>query len=590
MTTKFAVETIFKAVDNMTGPLNKMIGPLNRIGRSAKALKKPFDTIGRGVIKLSKVAGVAGVAAVSALTVALNKSADQADRLAKLSRRLDFDIESLQQWQFIAEQSGVSTELLNKSLGAFSKRLGEAKGGTGPLVSGLKKLNPELLEQLNATRSIPEAFDLYIKAIRSADSATEKAALANAAFSRSGLELVQISHNSEKALSEMMREMTENGLITQEAAEGAEDYKDAMNSLRRSIRGAIQVAVLPLAKTLTPLVQQFREFVVTNKDLIRQKLVKFVESAVSAFRRLIAIARESDVLHKVLSTTSILVGKLASFAKYLAENWDKVATAVKWAVGVYITLQATVLLTNAAMAAAVIGTKAIAAAQWAWAAATGAMNAVLATARAAMLALNIAMYANPIGLVIAAIAALTAVVVAAIVYWDDITAALGRAWSAFKEAGIWADVVVGAIALMTGPIGWLTGAAILITKHWKPIKGFFAELWGGVVEIFNSAINWIMGAIDSVIGAVERVINAGRAVTDFIGITDEDAEAPPSERGTPPLTAGAGVAGPMDGVMQTLITGQSSAEVTLRNETNAKAEVSQQRGPMNLQIANSGAF
>lgn len=590
MATKFAVETIFKAVDNMTGPLNRMAKRVDGLGRSAKALKKPFDAIGRGVGKLTKVAGVAGVAAVSALTVALNKSADEADRLAKLSRRLDFDIESLQQWQFIAEQSGVSTELLNKSLGAFSKRLGEAKSGTGPLVSGLKKLNPELLKQLNATQSIPEAFDIYIKAIRSADSATEQAALANAAFSRSGLELVQISHNSAEAVASMAQEMAENGLITQDAAEGAEAYNDAMNSLRRSVRGAIQVAVLPLAKTLTPLVRQFREWVVTNKDLLRLKLGEFVEGALGSLQRLITTARESNTLHRAIATATTLAGKLANAAEYLAENWDKVATAVKWLAGVYVTLHATVLLTNTAIAAAVIGAKAIAAAQWAWAAATGAMSTVLATARAAMLALNIAMYANPIGVVIAAVVALTAAVVAAVAYWDDITAAIGRAWAAFKEAGAWADVVAGAVAVVTGPLGWLIGAAALITKHWAPVQGFFTELWAGVVEIFSSSIDWIMGAVDSVVGAVERVINAGRAVTDFVGITDEEPDATPATRAASPLTAGAGVAGPMDGVMRTLITGQSSAEVTLRNETNSSAEVTQRSGGMNLNIMSSGGF
>lgn len=586
MATKFAVETIFKAVDNISGPLGKMTKRMGALNRAALKLRAPFDGVARIAKKIATIGAVGGAAAVGAITVALGKAADEADRLAKTSRRLDFDIGALQQWEFIAEQSGVSTELLNKSLGAFSKRLGEAKAGQGPLVSGLKKLNPQLLKQLQQTDSVSDAFELYIKAMRSSESATEQAALANAAFSRSGLSLVNISHNSADAIAAMQKEMTENGMITQESAESAEAYNDAVNSLTRAIRGAIQVAVLPLAKLLTPLIRDVRAWVAVNKDLIRVGLEKFLRKVLAVAKRVFDAFRDGEAAQDVLKGMATLAGKAAEAAVYLGQNWEKVTSVVKWLVIAYASLQAVILATSAATSAAVTASKAITVATWAWNAASVAMNAVLATGRAAMLALNIVMYANPIGLVIAAVVALTAAIAAAIYYWDDITAAASRLWETFLEAGPTTDLIVAAISILTGPLGWLASAALLITKHWEPIKGFFAQLWADVVTIFKSAIDWIMSAVDSVMGAVDSVISAGRAVTDFVGLTDEE----PAPAPLSPRSAGAAVAPPMEDVLKTIVATQSSAEVTLRNETNATATVSQQRGPMSLQIANSGAF
>ena len=190
MAGRFSVEAVFKAVDRVTAPVSRM---QNRVGKMTRAMTRGLRTANRALNsvirgfkraagRVLKFGGLLTGAVITGGILKLNQLAEAADKLVKQSRRLDFPIEDLQEWKFIAEQSGVSTELFDNSLGAFSKRLGEARAGMGPLVSGLKNLNPELLKQVTAAESIPEALDLYVKAMRDADSATEKAALANAAF------------------------------------------------------------------------------------------------------------------------------------------------------------------------------------------------------------------------------------------------------------------------------------------------------------------------------------------------------------------------------------------------------------------------
>ena len=130
----------------------------------------------------------------------------------------------------MANQPGISTELFDKSLAKFTKTVGEARSGTGTLITILKKANPELLKQLVAVDSLGEAFDLYLKAIRDTPNALDKAALATAAFGRTGAKFINITENSAAQINKPMEEMRKNGLMTEEQAADADDWNDAMNS------------------------------------------------------------------------------------------------------------------------------------------------------------------------------------------------------------------------------------------------------------------------------------------------------------------------------------------------------------------------
>ncbi len=292
MAGRFSVEAVFKAVDRVTAPVSRM---QNRISKMTRSMTRGLRNVNRALGKVSKI-GMAGIrsgailatAAVAALAVALNSATSKADALAKQSRRLQFPIEELQEWKFVAEQSGVANTLFDASLGAFSKRLGEAKNGIGPLVSGLKKLNPELLAQITSTDSIAEALDIYIKAIRASDSATEQAALANAAFSRSGLTLVDIAKNSAAQIEALKIEQRENGNVTMEQAVNAEAYGDAMNALSRTMTGFINAVLLPMTPLLTELMLEFRQWALANKDIVASDILKFGRDLVENFGEIVS--------------------------------------------------------------------------------------------------------------------------------------------------------------------------------------------------------------------------------------------------------------------------------------------------------------
>ena len=548
MAGRFSVEAVFKAVDRISAPVSRM---QNRIRKMTRSIARGLRTANRAVGRMASGLGrglrrgaVVATAAVAGLTLAIDSVANRADKLAKESRRLQFPIKDLQEFQFVAEQSGVTNELLSNSLGAFSKRLGEAAGDMGPLVSGLKKINPELLAQLKASDNVGQSFEIMIDAIRSADSATEKAALANAAFSRSGLALVNIADNSAEAIRKLRLQQRENGVITMGQAIAAEAYVDASNALKKTLTGFMQTVILPLLPLLTRLTKSFREWALSNKDIVAEDIFKYGRQLVDNFNDIV------DVMKK------IGIGLLVFFA---------LSAALKTVV---------LVMTVASLAMTLMGGP-------------------------------IALLVLGIFLLIAAIIAVvywwdeikSAVLEFADAVVNKVITVFKSLVTAFKNSGDSMSVLVAGIALLMGPIGWLIGAAALIFKHWEPIKEFFADLWTGVVDIFDSAMNKIMSVVDRVKGAAADIVNTisniGSGVGDFFGFGSDEAEtgAPDGSAGAGNARTGPQIISPQERTARTIEESRtsSSAEVTIRDATGRAEVTSGSMGP-GLSLRSSGAF
>lgn len=284
MAGRFSIEAVFRAVDKVTAPVTRM---QNRVGkfirkmeRGLRSVNRVLDKTIRGLASGARVAlkfgGAAVAAGVTAAALAINKVATAADDLAKRTRRIDFPIEEFQEWQFVAEQSGIAQELFDKSMEKFVKTVGEARAGTGTLVTILKKTNKPLLRQLLATKNSADAFDIYVQALRSTENVLDRTALATAAFGRTGAKFLNITEQSSDAIAALRKEQRENGVITAQQAKEAEKYNDALNSLKRSLFGLLQTVILPMLPKLTETLRVWREWVVANKEMVASRVFDFL--------------------------------------------------------------------------------------------------------------------------------------------------------------------------------------------------------------------------------------------------------------------------------------------------------------------------
>ncbi len=295
MAGRFTVEAIFKGVDRVTKPVRRMQANVQKFTRGAirglKAVGRAAAFVGRtmrkGFTAGFKIAGIA----VAATALLVRQFTKEADDLAKQSRLLDFDIEQLQLWKFAAGQAGLSTENFDKALEGFLKRTGEARAGTGSMITLLKQQNPELLKNIIATKTSAEAFELLIEGLRNTEGATNKLALANAAGGRSASKLILLAKLDRKEREKLFAEMRENGVITKIQAKLAEDLTDAWTSMTLAMKGFRNDVLEPLLPMLTEAAGSIRQWAIDNKGLVSGKFKDFLKFVVNNFSAIVDEAK-----------------------------------------------------------------------------------------------------------------------------------------------------------------------------------------------------------------------------------------------------------------------------------------------------------
>ena len=173
---------------------------------------------------------------IAGTTVAVQKTAEMGDQYAKASRQIGMTAETLQELEFAAKDSGVSN--LQGSLQKLQIQMNQVRSGTGALTKALEGNNDVMLAQIKGAKNNEEAYKLVLKAIREAPDEFKRAEIAQAAFGRSGQDIILMAMQGEEALENLREEARKYGIISNDAAEASERYMDAQTRLKSALEGA----------------------------------------------------------------------------------------------------------------------------------------------------------------------------------------------------------------------------------------------------------------------------------------------------------------------------------------------------------------
>ena len=218
-----------------------------KLSATTKRMKKNADVVTNA---FKRLVPVVTIAALGRLT---KQAFSGADALAKLSSQTGLGVVALQKYQFAASQSGVSQEQFNSAIGAFGKRIGELKAGTGGLFTILNKTDKAFAEQLRTTTDLDSAFRLVTDKIAGMKDATNQAALSSAAFSRGpGLAMVNFAKQGTINIDALGDSLARTGgILTEEMAKGAEEANDAVDLLTTAIDVGLKKVLISIAPLIT---------------------------------------------------------------------------------------------------------------------------------------------------------------------------------------------------------------------------------------------------------------------------------------------------------------------------------------------------
>jgi hypothetical protein len=514
MAKRLKIETIFKAIDRVSAPIRRMQSRVQRFARRVKRSLRSVDRvtskIARGLAVGMKRGAILAAAAIGTVVVATTRLTAEVDKLAKLTRRLDFPIEQFQEWRFVAEQSGLTTDEFGVAVSKFAKTLGELRSGYGTMYENLRRIDPAFTRQMRQTNDTSEAFEMYIDRIRQTPNALDRAALATLAFGRSGAKLINIAGTSAEQIEKLREEMRQNGVVTAEQAKMAEAFNDALNSLKRAGLGFLQGVLLPMLPMVTKHIRAFREWAIANREIIATKIQDFIQKVIDNFGE----------ITKWLKRIAIAIGVFFAFAG-----------AVKVLIGVMEVLN--VIMMANPIGLIVAGVAALAgmiAAAFIWGKKIKALFDELPTPIKAFV-LFVTALSGPFAIFLAAVVMLRVhfekVKRVALVVFKAIGRAaratfdfIEKVWAPIEDffVSLWNNVVnifQSAINFLitTGPISWLIGAVLAIKRNWTFIAIVFEALWETVKTIFGNAVQTIIdGPVAWIVEAVEPIATIWRAL------------------------------------------------------------------------------
>lgn len=481
MASKFTVSTVFAAIDNMSTPLQKMNLGVERLGEGVtKAKKKISESMGAtgaimgGVAAAATSMAIAAGAAMYKLAVDVSTAGDE---IAKTARYLGMTSDSLQEFRYMGELSGVAISEMDNALMKLTVNLGK---GTKEVDDSLSLMGLTV-EQLKAAGP-DEVMNLLADGMQRVKDPTDRARIAVALFGRSGVKMVNVLSSGRDGMAQMAQEAHSLGYVMDSelltASEQLNDDILRMKTTFKAVGNTMAAQFIPIVDRAVNKITEMSKAGRTGfasaftgiADVVGELFIQILPVLDSVFQVLAPVLTLITTLLKGLSPVFVMVGNII---QRLAPTIGLLAELLAVLLGPALEMAAYMIEPMVEMLAVLL---------WAL---TPIIKVVLIVAKTIMNAFN--SLPGP---------------------------------------------VKGAIMILLGVMNPIMGFPLVIAGAWQILKtiipsvidgiiiaasflgDFFKGLWTGIVDTFDKAINFIMVLLEPLFS----VLDVAAKGLEFLGI------------------------------------------------------------------------
>jgi len=254
----------------------------------------------------------AGTAAISALVVQTNKETAE---LGNLAKSVGLSAEALDALGGVVSNIGLNAENVVDLVEEMNNKFGEM-AGLGEMTAveeSLKILNLEFkdLQKLEPEKQFQEIIDAALKL----EDQQKAVAAVDMLLSGEANKIVGFLRDQGTTLDEILKRYKEINLLNEEAREGAERFNMIWGQLMTIVKSLTQLFSGLVGEAIAPLVDEFIDFVIQNKELIQVRVKQWVDTFVSVLKFLLSVLRNVfDILAPIVDR----LGGLKNTFKLLA--------------------------------------------------------------------------------------------------------------------------------------------------------------------------------------------------------------------------------------------------------------------------------
>lgn len=453
--TEYPLSLIIRAVDQATATVRGFSARLNTMAAPVRKLNTAFAGVGREAAALTRRVALMATAAGYGLYRITKSTIKVGDDLATVAKRVGLSVDAFAQLRFAAMQSDVEMEQFTKGMDYFNKTLGESKAGTGALTTLLKKSSPALLRQLKGTKSVEEALTLMTSAMVKIKDPSKRAALAAAAFGRSGQQIGVWLSEGGAQIDEMRKKYADLVGSQKDFAKQSSDLDNALRETEMAFEGLRSGIATGLFPAFGELSRALTRFLVKHR------------TSITAWAK-----RAGDSLTAWIEGGGLqrLGQSLSDIASSIAKVVDAIGGLRGVAIGIAAIMSSKLIISVLTLGKALVGVL------------IPALRVLIPLAPVAFRALT-----GPVGLLLTA---------AVMIY---------ARWKYFKL--FWQFNVIDPV--MAG--------AELVKGAWADVADFFSGLWDSIAAKVEAAIARITGAIQAVRSVASGIGEGAKSVAGSVG-------------------------------------------------------------------------
>jgi len=234
-----------KLVVRLSAEVTEFTSAMNK---AAYVAQSRMDAIARVTKVAAAAMATAMVVAVGAITIQLRKMIDQADEIGKTAQKVGVTTTALQELQYAAELSGVSSEELTASLAKLARQAAEGNKAFSAMSINVRDANGDIKSADRLMGEVADKFASY------ADGA-QKTALAQELFGKSGHQMIAMLNGGAKGLKDAADEAQSFGaILSNSTIVAATKFNDNITRLKTvftSLVYEIGNSVIPVIQRLT---------------------------------------------------------------------------------------------------------------------------------------------------------------------------------------------------------------------------------------------------------------------------------------------------------------------------------------------------
>lgn len=244
------LDALRREIVSTENDMKKYEGQLEEVSKASEdvaedtkeAEKNTFD-FGEAAKKAGQVAATA-LAAVAAAAVAVVKgladmiteTAEYGDEIDKMSQKLGLSTDAYQEWNYVLNLAGTEMSSMSTGLKTLTNKLDDAKNGNAAAIAMFEKLGLTMADLQSMSRE--DVFENVIYGFQGMADSTERAALANDLFGKSGQELAPLFNQTEEETRAQIEAAHEYGMVmSKEGVDASAAFEDSLTTMQMTMNG-----------------------------------------------------------------------------------------------------------------------------------------------------------------------------------------------------------------------------------------------------------------------------------------------------------------------------------------------------------------